>query len=213
MKNIFILLFISFYSLNISAQNVRGQNTINNEQIRLTPEEKELFKKRTLEKIHDFQHYLSIIASKEKSKETKQVNYELSLDLFINKGKDVYMQVSSAYRNTKKLVEMPLYLKRLANLPYTKVVMKSVKSLTVSNWFKKGTDEFGYPIYEATATYYQEFIGYNGSFENQKVVYRDITQKTVTVEIRYQTSSHAIDGKGKWIVLLGDINVEETTKL
>ena len=198
---------------NDASQIVKKQSILVNGQIHLTPEEKDFFKERTLQKVRDFQHQLSIIANKEKSTAFKQIATESALNLFINGGKEVNVQVSSSNRGKKKLIELPEYLKRLANLPHSNIIVKSVKSLVVGNWFKKGTDEFGYPIYEATATYYQEFIGYNGSFENQKVVYRDITQKTVTVEIRYQSSSHAIDGKGKWIVLLGDINVEETTKL
>ena len=41
------------------------------------------------------------------------------------------------------------------------VGIKSSQSCYVSNFYKKGVDEKGLPIYTATATIYQEFTGYN----------------------------------------------------
>ena len=64
-------------------------------------------------------------------------------------------------------------------------------------------DSNGNPIYSAIATYYQEFIGYNAE---GKALYRDITQKTVEIELRLSSDS---DGR-RWIVLLGDVSVTGT---
>ncbi len=68
---------------------------------------------------------------------------------------------------------------------------------------KKGEDEDGNPIYTATATIFQEFVGYNA---DGVPVYKDTVKKTIEIEVRRHVDLFG----GRWIVLLGDISVAET---
>ncbi len=204
MYKIIIVLSLSFLSLSAFSQVVK-----------LTEQEKEKFQKRTLEKINEFQAQLSIIASKDTDSYTKKIYSEGILDLFINKGEKpdpcpgsgscdpVIMEVSSTRTNSKKRIPVKAYLSSLAKLEYSKVVVTAAKSCHVSSLYEKGKDEFGNPIYAATATYYQEFVG----FIDGKPAYRDVTQKIVEVEVRHTTD---LEGS-RWIILLGDVSVKDTT--
>jgi len=195
-KLCFIILIIAAWSNSGQAQE---------KEVFLTDLEKDLFKEFTMAKITEFQTQLAIIAGKQEGTETKQVYSEAILDLFINKGKDVIMQVSRISKDLRVNIEdVPIidYLKKLASLPYARVEMKSVKSCHVSNWYEKGSDLNGNSVYAATATYFQEFVGY----KEGTPAYRDVTQKTVEIEIRYTTD---LDG-ARWIILLGDVTVAET---
>jgi len=203
---IFLLMFLLGMQLISNAQSTKGQSVVEENGIVLSDEEKVLFQERTLEKINDFQNSLSLMASKDLTMDEKRINKEVAAELFINKGKTVVMEVSFKSPVTgeisKKNRPLLTYFDNLCSLPYSRIEFRSAKACHVSNWYQKGTDSNGNPVYEATATYYQEFTGYRKDGNP----YRDITQKTVRVEIRYTTD---LDG-ARWIVLLGDISVAET---
>ena len=204
-KFLILILCFSIHSFAF-AQTRKAQVSVGEGPIVLSPEEKVEFQQRTLEKINDFQDNLSQMAGKDLSAEEKLTYKDVAAELFINKGKTVVMEVSFKSPVTGKItiVNRPLlvYFDRLCNLPYKRVEFRAAKSCLVSDWKQKGHDSNGNPVYEATATYFQEFIGYgkDGS------TYRDITQKSVRVEIRRNTNPDV----QHWIVLLGDITVEET---
>lgn len=207
MRIIVITVLLHLTLLGVS-QRYKGQTTEIDNVNNLTYKQLRVFQKQTLKKINEFQGHLSFIASKDFSKEDKEIYVEVALSNFINKGKGVYMEISSKSLITghEKIINRSLitYLKRLSQLNYAKVNLKSAKSCIVSNFMKFGRDNNGNPIYRATATYYQEFIGY---FGDGRAKYRDITKKTVEIELRRTTDLHG----SKWVVLLGDIKVADTT--
>ncbi len=202
----FILLFLFGLRFFTNAQSTKGQSVIQDNAVVLSDDEKELFKERTLEKVNDFQNSLSLMSSKNLTADEKKVNKEVAAELFINKGITVVMEVS--YRSTvtgeisKKNRPLLAYFDNLCNLPYATIEFRTAKACHVSNWYQKGTDSNGNPVYEATATYYQEFIGYRKDGNS----YHDITQKTVRVEIRWSTDLAG----ARWVVLLGDVGIVET---
>lgn len=171
----------------------------------LSKEELELFRERTEIKIDEFQDNLSVLGSKDEMEETKTLYKELTLKLFINEGKTVTMEVSYLKDGEEHRRRLPMatYLDRLSKLNYAKVDIKSSQSCYVSNFYKKGVDDKGFPIYTATATIYQEFAGYNAE---GVAVYRDVTRKTIEIELRVTTGVFG----DRWIVLLGDVSVAET---
>lgn len=171
----------------------------------LTADELELFRQRTIDKINEVQEYFSEIASSENDMDSRKLYMDLSLDHFINRGKDVNMEVSFVKNGVEKRAYRPLdaYLQKLATLPYAKVVIKASKSCVVSNFLKKGVDENGKAIYTATATIYQEFEALDKEGET---VYKDVTKKTVEVEVREVKDLFGT----RWSVLLGDISVAQT---
>jgi hypothetical protein len=172
----------------------------------LSKEELELFRERTEVKIDELQDNLSVLGSKDEIDETKILYKELTLKLFMNMGETVTMETSYIKdgEERRKRIPMPTYLDRLSKLNYAKVDIRSSKSCYVSNFYKKGDDEKGQPIYTATATIYQEFIGYNAE---GKAIYKDTTKKTIEIEVR---KSQGVFGE-RWIILLGDVSVAETS--
>lgn len=184
----------------------KAQNT-QNKALVLTGDQLAQFEKLTLKKVNDFQKYLGKMASKDYTNADKIVFKESALNNFINLGKGVYIEISSMTggqeKRTRKL--LPIYLDNLSRLPWARVELKAAKACYVSNLLQDGTDANGNPIYRGTATYYQEFVGYS---REGNAVYRDITQKTIEVELRFTTD---LD-RPRWIVSLGDINVAETSQ-
>ena len=180
-------------------------------QLRLTEAERREFEKRTLVKINEFQSSLSNIASRNVSAEVKNIEKQNALELFINKGRGVTMEVSYINSQTRqeRRRRYPLitYLNRLANLPYARVEMKRAKSCHVSTFRQSGEDENGNPIYSATACYYQRFIGFNA--EGQPVYggpEGEVTFKCMEIQLRYSSDNDL----PRWIILLSDIWVRGT---
>ena len=211
MKKIGLLIFILIIGLKSFAQVNKGQSSVpDGDVVYLNDEEREIFRMEALKKIKSFQGHLSFISSKNNSSEDKKIYKEIALSNFINKGTGVTMEVSSISTITNQEVRhrLPLiqYLDNLSNLPYSRVELKTAKTCYVSNLIKSGTDQNGNPVYAATATYYQEFTGYN---PEGRAVYRDITSKTVTVQVSFTTNEIAAQ---KWIVSLGDISISETSR-
>ncbi|MGV8136009.1 MAG: hypothetical protein AB2L20_12400 [Mangrovibacterium sp.] len=202
-----LAILVLFIGLASSAQN-KGQTVVDTPVIELNTEDQEYFRKETMKRINDFQAQLSFIADKKYDADAKAVYKEIALSNFINNGKGVVMEVSfvSPVTEAESRKRKPLigYLDDLCNLPYTRIELRKAKSCYVSNLIKAGYDKNANPVYRATATYYQEFIGYS---EGGVPVYHDITQKTVEIIVSYTTNI----GKQQWVVQLGDIAVFETT--
>jgi hypothetical protein len=205
MKSILVILLTVLLFEQIRAQETNSIASVSTkDSIILSGSDEKIFRELTLRKIRSFQSNLSKIASKNNSKSLKQSCRVTILENFINKGIGVTMEISTISGGSEKRIRKPLiaYLDNLCTLQYAEVKLKAAKSCIVSNLVKSGIDPNGYPVYMATATYYQEFIGYN----NGEAIYKDITQKTVVIQITFTTD---LD-QPRWVVNLGDISVEET---
>lgn len=166
--------------------------------------------------INDFQHYLEIIAGKGKSLKVRNHYVAQTYKLFIGeceaykdlnskKGamhEPVQMQVSSLGKKEPETKPMKEYLNRLKTLPYAKVEIKKAQTHKLSD-IKKVGDR-----YEATATIYQEFRGYN---ENGQLVYGgtggDWTEKSIRIYI--EPTEDVMHG-AYFDIKLGDTSVVET---
>ena len=112
------------------------------------------------------------------------------------------MQVSSIRRNgqvTVKSKKVSEYLKALKGLNYKNVTITSGDA-----FFCSEARQIGEGKYVTTLSFRQYFIGERDG----RVVYRDKTDKTVTVYIERKN----IDGRAQWTVLLGNIEVKATDK-
>lgn len=169
------------------------------------------FKDRIGEMIDMFQNNLSILGSKTQPLKVKQVYKRNVFRLFIGEGeayKDekgqqhsaVTTQVSSIKngQTQKRVITLKQYLNNLVNLGYAKVEITNAETYRISNIYKVGDH------YEATATIFQKFCGYNG--DGQKI-YCDTTTKNMRIYIIPE--SDAVLGK-HWSVKLGNIEVIET---
>lgn len=188
----------------------------------LSKEDMEELLKQTQLKVNQFNDYISFIAKKERYRsytqqqqveQTKKEYIKQALKLFIGKGEaytDEYgnqqpapvMEVSRLLRNGKFTVsrrKIGNYLNALKNLNYS-----SVRVSAGSAFFTSEAKQVGENKYMVTLSYRQYFIGERDG----KVVYRDRTDKTVTVYIEKQVNG----GHVRWTVLLGDIKVEATSK-
>lgn len=172
------------------------------EEVKLTDEDLKQFKERVGIMIDDFQDYLSIIGSKEKPKNVKDYYVEQTLDLFINKGEKVTMEVSSTKRKYPYEYLIKVYLQRLANLRYAKVKIEQAQTFHISNFYKVGENK-----YRAAATIFQKFCGYNKYGDNYVKRYCDVTKKTIEIHIYLVEDLY---GK-RWVVKLGDVSVADTT--
>jgi hypothetical protein len=193
--------------LPLNAQNAQDAQTNG-----LSAVDIEAFKERTGQMIEELQNNLSVLGSKEKSNETKQVYKEQTLKLFMGEGdayKDttygnehpaVHMQVS-VLRNgieTKSNIPLKKYLSNLIRLRYAKVKITQAETYRLSNLYKVGDH------YEAVATIFQKFCGYD---LDGKMKYCDVTKKTIHIYI-----VPGEDWEGKfWDIKFGDIDVVETT--
>lgn len=176
----------------------------------------------TQQKVNQFNGYVSFIAKKQRYTSQQQQNevernkdayIREALKLFIGKGEDYTdeygnkqpapeMQVSSIRRNgqvTVKSKKVSEYLKALKGLNYKNVTITSGDA-----FFCSEARQIGEGKYVTTLSFRQYFIGERDG----RVVYRDKTDKTVTVYIERKN----IDGRAQWTVLLGNIEVKATDK-
>ncbi len=178
----------------------------------LSKEDIEAFKERAGEAINTFQKNLEIIGSKEQSQKVKAHYKKGVLKLFMGEGEPyqdannntiraVSMQISS-FRQNKAVnvttLTLKKYLERLVSLSYAKVEITKADTYRISNFYKVNDH------YEATATIFQTFCGYDG--EGRKL-YCDKTQKNIKVYITPERDGVLGD---YWSVRLGDIEVAET---
>lgn len=188
----------------------------------LTQEDMEQLLVQTQLKVNQFNGYISFIAKKEKyvtpqqqqETERNKNNYiKQALKLFIGGGKDYVdeygnhqsapiMQVSCLLRNGETKItdrEIGEYLNRLKNMRYT-----DVRVTAGDAYFCSEARQIGENKYMTTLSYRQYFVGERDG----KVVYRDKTDKTVTVYIEKSIT----DGRSIWTVLLGNIKVDATER-
>ena len=169
------------------------------------------FKEEASAQIERLQKNLEQLGSKGTSFNVKEHIHKETLKLFIENGKSyrdsngivqppVYMQVSNVHTGTISNPTLDEYLRRLRNLNYAKVLITKAETHRITDLHKVGND------YHGAATIFQRFIAYDAE---GRMTYTDVTIKTVKIIVRIE-----IDAWGeKWVVLLGNIDVVETTNL
>ncbi len=202
-----------------NSASAQGGNTVE-----LTEEEKEKFKKKTIRAVNLFQDYLSKIANANGNnliRERRRSLISTALESFINRGEapadcngenrnakgekcgPVEMLVSSTRKGAQTdTLAIRDYLYRVSDSKrYDKVEITRAKSCYVSQFKRSGTDRYGNPIYEAVATFYQDFCGY----KNDLPLYCDTTVKEMRVQLK-------VNSENKWEIYLGDTSVKETKR-
>ena len=191
------------------------------QKMQLSKEQEESIKQRCDVMIRDYQQYLSIIGGKGKPKGVRQHYVKQAYKLFLGncdpyvneKSKEspkeimpaVQMEVSSIKSKNVVTKTQKVYLNRLMALPYDSVVIKRAQTHKLSD-LERVDDHW-----EATATYYQVFQGFD---ENGIVIYGgtqgELTEKSVGIRV-----DPAYDGVvGMYFeIKLGDISVVQTNQI
>jgi hypothetical protein len=168
-------------------------------QDRLSKERKTAIDSLALEKTRDLSKYISIIGNKETPFSEANRVIDRALELFVE---DALIGVSSLYREEIKNYPVRKYFERLMALNYEKVSISWYNIHYISD-LELAPDG----RYVGTITIYQHFEGTMAD----GVKYEDLTQKDITIYVerkQTQVSGRIIDF---WDVLLGDIEVKETT--
>jgi len=192
-----------FQLLIILLSNHRIVAAQTDEEVPLTDDDIKQFKERAGVMIDTFQDNLSIIGSKEEPDYVKEYYADDALELFIDRGDSVTMEVSSTRRTYPTRYPLKTYLQRLANLCYAKVEIKQAGAYYMSNIYKVGKNK-----YRGLATAFQRFCGYNRYGDRYVKRYCDLTKKNIEF---YIILKETWDGQKYWIVKLGNISVADTT--
>lgn len=158
------------------------------------------FKDLTLRRVNDLQEYLSVIADKKRSQPERLMAIELALDLFAQPdGRKALMQVSRKGGGVRTYT-VEQYLNNLLTSRYSQVSL-TFYDTAVATDFEKGTDG----NYHATASYFQDFKGFNDG----NLVYGDRTRKTIAVTAKAMGPYKDL-GQTDLKVFFGDVKVAET---
>jgi hypothetical protein len=190
----FILLFL------LSNKNCYAQK-------KLTESDLLAFKDRARIAVKHLQDYISMLASASKDSTTKNYYKSEALKLFKNNGTDVTMEVSSLRNSQESRARLPLlrYFNGIISLTKKNGKYAQVEITFAETWHVSNLHKIDENKYHATATIFQKFVGYDTE-GNAK--YQDITKKTIEIDVE-----KVADFFGeRWIVLLGDISVTETSR-
>lgn len=185
--------------------------------------EEKLFQQRAKERVKLMNDYVSFMADKSKSQETRYYYRKKALPLFIGKGyeyeengvtkRGVMMQTTSVNRPgvvTNTLLRD--YFSRLVNLRYSKVKITSteIADMKVSD-LKKVDSSDGKTLYMCTVQYVQYFRGENAD----GYVYADKTTKRIVCYVEVEEVESDVYGKPKfeYMIMLGDVEAKSTERL
>jgi hypothetical protein len=167
----------------------------------ITKERLAEFKDLTLRRVNDLQEYLTTIADKKRSITERRMAVELAVELFAQPGgRKALMQVSRKNGPTRTLT-VEQYLNNLMASRYSQVKL-TFYDAAVATDFEKGPDG----NYHATATYYQDFQGYD---PKGQMVYGDRTRKDIAVTAKAMGPYKDL-GQLDLKVFFGDVKVSET---
>lgn len=157
----------------------------------------EIYSQKALRKTADLGTYLAIISNRSNDGGEANKAVELAVKLFIDEN----AQFEVSGREGRKRYKVRAYLNRLKLLEYDKVEVSWTDISYVSD-LKKGVDGNYYGI----ITIQQRFKG----FIDNKVVYSDITEKNIEVQVvGYQKETDGVQEQ-KWDVFLSDVGVVVT---
>lgn len=176
--------------------------------------DKEEFKERVGQMLDVFQKRLNHIANKNRSLDVRRLYVKQALNMFLGNGEAytdpdgyqqpaVTMEVVSLRNKIPRKQTLKRYLNNLIDIKaYANVEIRQAQTYYVSDWRQQGQ------YYVATATIYQEFIGYVLVDGKTRPRYRDVTSKTIKI---YLVQEEDIEGK-KWVIKFGDISVKEVSE-
>lgn len=202
-----ILIALGILPLAVNAQNSRGvgfSQITNNEDVRELDVNSKRVHGRVTQRLKRLGRDIAFIGSKKNTERKKDYTIESTLFLFVDKGKESIMQVSSVTR--KKLLEQPIkrYLTGLKKIKYDRVKIEwdSISYCTKFNKQPDGT-------WRGTATVRQKFIGeITEPRRDVKSNYSDITTKNITIIL----VEERFDGQQIMTVYLHDIDVIHTRR-
>lgn len=188
----------------------------------LSEDEKEQLRERILDKLEDFQCFLSTMADKNNSATVRQDALESNLNLFIGKCEPystydiwtdreeqmpaVFMETSSVNRTQKSRQKMKNYFTKLMNnKAYANIQIEQSDAVRVGEIQPVGNGK-----YVAIAYICQKFVGYS---ENGGVRYGDVTEKKVKIHIDHSSVRTAHGVEDIWDVKLGNMYVVSTQRL
>ena len=165
-----------------------------------TAEELAAFQEKGMIKVKLFQSYLNKLGNKNISQSEGMDAIKNALKLFYG---NTYVQVSSLNRDTKPKFPTRVYLERVKALNYDKVEIEWADCQYTSN-LRKAPDGnyYGYIKFR------QRFRG----IKDNRVVYEDITDKTIAVILRAYDKSIEGEKVENFDIFLGDIEVVQTIK-
>ncbi len=199
-------LTLALFAIILSSISVNAQNY----------DQEKLFQQRAKERVKLMNDYVSYMADKSKSEDTRYYYRKKALPLFIGKGyeyeengitkKGVMMQTTSVNRNTVTTSLLRDYFSRLVNLRYTKVNITSteIAEMKVSD-LKKVDSSDNRTLYMCTCQYVQYFRGEYGD----GYVYADKTTKRITCYVEVEETE---DG-AEYMIKLGDVEAISTERL
>ncbi|MBN1185810.1 MAG: hypothetical protein JXB49_26245 [Bacteroidales bacterium] len=193
-------IFVTFLIFLFAGISVNAQALSFAEEINLSEGEIQIFIKKTSQKIDEFQEYIIILASKEETRERKDMSEKAALKLFYP-GAIIKITTTDKQGSKKEVVRtIAEYLYRLKILPFKKVNIDFYDIAYVTT-FKKGPDG----KYYGTATIFQKFTGFQGD----NMVYESVTKKEI--EVILENVEDEFYGEKRWKIFLGDIKATETT--
>ena len=178
--------------------------------------EEKLFQQRVKERVRLMNDYVTFMADKSKSLETRYYYRKKALSLFIGKGYEyeengvtkqgVMMQTTSVNRPGVTNILLRDYFSRLVNLRYSKVNITStaIAKIKVSD-LKKVDSSDNKTLYMCTCQYVQYFRGEYGD----GYVYADKTTKRIVCYVEVEETE---DGK-EFMIKLGDVEAISTERL
>lgn len=193
-----LLLLIIFTISSPGISIVRAQQSEDAVEAKLTDEEIANFRDQAIKSVTDLSRYIKIIADKKQELTTRNKGVDLAIELFASEKNIV--QVSSLKNSTKPL-KIRAYFNKIKVLLYNSVDI-TWYDIYLSKEFRQGPDS----QYYGTATIFQKFEGNN--VETGK--YIDITKKSIQIIIKKVKYNVGLTEKERWVLKLGDINVEET---
>jgi len=189
MKKICLTLIVLFSMMS----TLHAQNEI-------TPDRKAAIDSLALEKVRDLSRYISIIGNKKTPWSEASRVIERASELFAE-GSEI--AVSSLYR--KEILQFPVkkYFLRLAALNYDRVQITWFKIQYISDLELQPDGR-----YVGVITIYQRFEGES----DDGLKYMDTTKKDITIYVEKKSTQIEGETINFWDVLLGDIQVKETTR-
>jgi hypothetical protein len=155
------------------------------------------FEDKATKKTEQLTQYLNILCNKRAENEEVTKAMDQAITLFINDS--ALVEVASVNTNAVKQYTIRKYLGRLKVLKYDRIAVQWTNVQYLSD-LRKGTDGNFYGLVQ----FEQRFSGYN----DNKLVYQDITVKKAEVELKVYEKSYEGSSKLSWDVLLGNIGVK-----
>jgi len=164
------------------------------------------FGAKALDKATEFTGYLKAITTTSTNRDVAKKNIDQALDLFLDRGENVRIEVSnpnSPVLNKYKILD---YLNRLLikSGEFDKVDVEFAE-INYASKFHKGVDG----NYYATVTFVQKFKG----FIDGNLVYGDRTKRIIIIVLKHYEKQINGQKVSRWDLYLGDIGTLETKRI